>query len=352
MTTDPPRAVSGACRPVLEVEGLSVDLALPAGQLHAVSDVSFTVGAGETMCLVGESGCGKTMTSLALMKLLPLQARVAARVLRLDSRDLLDLDARQMNALRGDRIALICQDPMTSLNPVYTVGDQLEEVYLRHRRAGRAEARARAEYLLARVGIAAPKLRLSQYPHQLSGGLRQRMVIAMALMCGPALLIADEPTTALDVTVQAEILRLFADLQREFNLGILLITHDLGVVARIGHRVAVMYGGRIVERGTVTEVFSAPQHPYTRGLLDCLPTPESARREARLGAIPGIVPSLIGRQCGCNFRNRCPTAMPRCGADDIAMHELGPDRGYRCLLPPQPAGRDAAPVRRYEGAAG
>jgi peptide/nickel transport system ATP-binding protein len=327
--------------PVLEVEGLSVELDLPTGRLHAVSDVSFAIPAGETLCLVGESGCGKTMTSLALMRLLPREARLAARALRFEGRDLLTLGARGMNALRGDRIALICQDPMTSLNPVYTVGNQLEECYLRHRRAGRAEARERAEELLARVDVAAPRLRLSQYPHQLSGGLRQRMVIAMALMCQPALLIADEPTTALDVTVQAEILRLFADLQREFNLAILLISHDLGVVARIGHHVAVMYGGRIVERGPVAEVFGAPQHPYTRGLLDCLPVSGMARREDRLGAIPGRVPSLIGRQEGCNFRNRCAEAMPDCAAGHILMRALGGDRGYRCLLPPAAAGRQS-----------
>jgi peptide/nickel transport system ATP-binding protein len=332
---------------VLEVEGLSVELAVPSGRLHAVSEASFAVHAGETLCLVGESGCGKTMTALTLMRLLPRNARVSARVLRLEGRDLLSLDNRAMNALRGDRIALICQDPMTSLNPVYTVGNQLEECYLRHRRAGRAEARERAEDLLVKVGIASPKMRLAQYPHQLSGGLRQRMVIAMALMCQPALLIADEPTTALDVTVQAEILQLFADLQHEFNLGILLITHDLGVVARIGHQVAVMYGGRIVEQGPVAALFGAPQHPYTRGLLDCLPVQGAARRQDRLGAIPGRVPALIGPQHGCNFRNRCAAAMPECGAGEIAMHEFDAGRGYRCLLPPAAAGRlPQAPAAR------
>jgi peptide/nickel transport system ATP-binding protein len=325
--------------PVLEVEGLSVDLAVPSGRLHAVNDASFAVHAGETVCLVGESGSGKTMTSLALMRLLPHNAQVTARTLRLEGRDLLGLSNRAMNALRGDRIALICQDPMTSLDPVYTIGNQLEECYRRHRRAGRAEARERASDLLARVGIAAPRLRLAQYPHELSGGLRQRMVIAMALMCSPALLIADEPTTALDVTVQADILRLFADLQREFNLALLLITHDLGVVARVGHRVAVMYGGRIVEHGPVAEVFGTPQHPYTRGLLDCLPVPGTAQHLDRLDTIPGIVPSLIGRRAGCNFRNRCAAATPECATGEIALRDLGIDRGFRCLLPPDKAGR-------------
>jgi peptide/nickel transport system ATP-binding protein len=330
---------AAASTPVLEVEGLSVDLAVPSGMLHAVSDVSFAVRAGETVCLVGESGSGKTMTSLALMRLLPHHADIAARALRLEGRDVLELKARAMNALRGDRIALICQDPMTSLNPVYTIGSQLEECYRRHRRAGRAEARERATELLTKVGIAGPTARLAQYPHELSGGLRQRVVIAMALMCSPALLIADEPTTALDVTVQADILRLFAELQREFNLALLLITHDLGVVARVGHRVAVMYGGRIVEHGSVTEVFNTPQHPYTRGLLDCLPVQGADICQERLGAIPGIVPSLIGRRQGCSFRNRCAAAMPQCEIGDIAMRELAPERGFRCLLPPDVGGR-------------
>ncbi|HVV94077.1 MAG TPA: ABC transporter ATP-binding protein [Hyphomicrobiales bacterium] len=329
--------------PVLEAEGLSVTLDVPAGRLHAVSDIDLAVHAGETLCLVGESGCGKSMTALALMKLLPRRGKLAARRLTLEGRDLLPLGERAMNALRGERIGLISQDPMTALNPVYTIGNQLEEIHRRHRGGSRAAARERAEYLLSRVGIASPGMRLGQYPHQLSGGLRQRMLIAAALMCGPALLIADEPTTALDVTVQAEILRLFADLQREFRLALVLITHDLGVVARIGHQVAVMYGGRVVETGTVAEVFRAPHHPYTRGLMDCIPAP-GARREARLGAIPGIVEPAIGERAGCGFRNRCVRAQPDCGVGDIHFRPLGTGHAYRCLLPPDAALARPRPV--------
>ncbi len=271
--------------PVLEVAGLTVDIDVPAGELHAVSGVDFHVGRGETFCLVGESGCGKTITALAAMRLLPRRARMAAQRLALDGADLLALDTKAFSRLRGDRMAMIFQDPMTSLNPVYTIGNQLAEVYVRHRKGGRREARERAMHLLDRVGIMAPAARLGQYPHQLSGGLRQRMMIAMALMCEPALIIADEPTTALDVTVQAQILHLLADLQRELNMALVLITHDLGVVARLADRVAVMYAGRIVETGTADEVFSHPTHPYTRGLLDCIPQPGRTERGARLGSI-------------------------------------------------------------------
>jgi peptide/nickel transport system ATP-binding protein len=330
---------------LLQVDGLSVDIEVPAGTLHAVSDVSFAVAPGETFCVVGESGCGKTITSLALMRLLPRRAKLRARAIAFEGRDLQSLSERDMAALRGDRMGMIFQDPMTSLNPVYTIGDQLEEVYLRHRKASRREARARAEYLLDRVGIMAPKVRLAQFPHQLSGGLRQRMMIAMTLMCGPALLIADEPTTALDVTVQVQILQLLADLQREFKVALILITHNLGVVARIADRVAIMYGGRIVETGTAEEVFAQPRHPYTQGLLDCIPGHGATGRNSRLGSIPGIVPSLIGESRGCSFRNRCGYATAICAEGEIALRELSPGRGYRCVLP------SPLPAQRGEGGA-
>jgi peptide/nickel transport system ATP-binding protein len=318
--------------PVLEVKGLTVDIGVPAGTLHAVSGVDFHVGRGETFCLVGESGCGKTISALAAMRLLPKRARMRATRVALEGTDLLALDSRAFARLRGDRMAMIFQDPMTSLNPVYTIANQLTEVYVRHGKGGRGEARDRAAYLLDRVGIMAPAARLSQYPHQLSGGLRQRMMIAMALMCEPALIIADEPTTALDVTVQAQILHLLADLQREFNMALILITHDLGVVARLADRVAVMYAGRIVETGTAAEVFARPTHPYTRGLLDCIPRPGVTERGRPLGSIAGMVPSLIGDVAGCMFRNRCSLAEARCTEGEIAIRDLGPGRGVRCVL--------------------
>jgi len=317
---------------VLHVNGLSVDIDTPAGPLHAVSDVSFGVASGETLCLVGESGCGKTMTALALMRLLPRRAAVRSGTVMFEARDLLSLSDTDVAALRGDRLGMIFQDPMTSLNPVFTIGEQLTEVYRRHRNTGRKEARERAEYLLQRIGIMSPALRLSQYPHELSGGLRQRMMIAMALMCGPSLIIADEPTTALDVTVQAQILRLLVELQREFRMALILITHNLGVVARVADRVAVMYGGRIVEAGRAADVFARPTHPYTRGLLACVPLPGRSKQHGRLGSIPGLVPSLIGDEVrGCAFRNRCDHAQAACAAD-IAVHDVAPDHAVRCVL--------------------
>ena len=317
---------------VLDVAGLSVEIAVPAGTLHAVRDVDFHVDEGETLCIVGESGCGKTITSLAVMRLLPRRATMTARHVSLEGVDLTGLSERQIAAIRGDRMGMIFQDPMTSLNPVYTIGNQLEEVFLRHGKGTRREARERAAYLLERVGIMSPDLRLGQFPHELSGGLRQRMMIAMTLMCEPTLIVADEPTTALDVTVQAQILQLLADLQREFRMALILITHDLGVVARIADRVAVMYAGRIVETGTAEEIFAAPMHPYTQGLLECIPVPGRTQTGDRLGSIPGLVPSLIGETSGCMFRNRCAYASDGCATGEIALSELGPGRAYRCVL--------------------
>ncbi|NDA46104.1 MAG: ABC transporter ATP-binding protein [Alphaproteobacteria bacterium] len=325
-------SVPNTDQPLLQVQGLSVDLSVPAGALHAVQAIDFSVKAGETFCIVGESGCGKTMTSLALMRLLPRNASLTAQKLTFEGRDLLSLSDNQMAELRGDRLGMIFQDPMTSLNPVYTIGNQMEEVYLRHRKASRKEARERAEYMLQRVGIMSPALRLQQFPHQLSGGLRQRVMIAMTLMCEPKLIIADEPTTALDVTVQVQILQLLQRLQQEFGMAIILITHNLGIVARMADRLAVMYAGKIVETGTGTDVFRHPHHPYTQGLLRCMPTHASHTGERRLGSIPGLVPSLIGEIKGCSFRNRCDQAHSACAQADLTLREASPGHFYRCLL--------------------
>jgi peptide/nickel transport system ATP-binding protein len=321
--------------PVLEVEGLGVDIATPRGPLRAVRDVSFHVKRGETLCIVGESGCGKSITSLAVMSLLPAAATRRATKLALLGEDLLKASGKRVNALRGNRMAMIFQEPMTALNPAYTIGNQLMEVHLLHRGGGAAKARERAIELLGKVGIASAAERLEQYPHQLSGGLRQRVMIAMALMCGPELLIADEPSTALDVTIQAQILRLLADLQKDLGIAMVLITHDLGVVARIAHRVAVMYAGEIVEEGTAERVFASPRHPYTRGLISCIPVPGRTERGGRLGTIAGVVPSLIGEIRGCSFRERCRYAQPEC-AGAVPLRRRG-EHHWRCIHEELPA---------------
>lgn len=320
---------------ILDVDGLTVDIPVAAGMLHAVRDVSFTVRRGETLCIVGESGCGKSLTSLAIMGLLPRKAIRTARKLSFEGVALDGLSERRMGDLRGNRMAMIFQEPMTSLNPSYTIGNQLEEMLKRHRKASTREARERAIFLLEKVGITSAASRLSQYPHQLSGGLRQRVMIAMTLMCDPDLLMADEPTTALDVTIQAQILLLLADLQREFNMGLILITHDLGIVARVADRVAVMYAGQIVESGTVKQIFENPTHPYTQGLLECIPIPGKTPPGAHLGSIPGIVPALVGEQRGCGFAERCGYAETECAARAVDFR-AAPDAGhvYRCVLTP------------------
>jgi len=315
---------------LLQVENLSVDIGTSAGALHAVRDISFSVKRGETLCIVGESGCGKSMTSLAVMGLLPRQAKRRARQLIFSGEDLTRKTAGELNALRGNRMAMIFQEPMTALNPAYTIGDQLMEGYRRHKRAGAAEARERAVFLLDKVGIAAAGDRLGQYPHQLSGGLRQRIMIAMALMCGPELVIADEPTTALDVTIQAQILRLLAELREELGIALILITHDLGVVARIADRVAVMYAGEIIEQGGAANIFGDPRHPYTRGLIDCIPLPGKTRPGEKLGVIPGVVPSLLGKIEGCTFRDRCAHAEARCST--VAPARQSGNHLWRCIL--------------------
>ena len=330
--------------PLLEVEGLRVRF---GNGTEAVRGISLQVARGETHCLVGESGCGKSVTSLAVMNLLARGAVRTAEAIRFEGREMAGLSEREMGKLRGDSLAMIFQEPMTSLNPAYTVGSQMAEVFVRHRGASRAEALERAAFLLGRVGITAPGMRLAQYPHQLSGGLRQRVMIAMALMCEPKLLIADEPTTALDVTVQAQILRLLQELQGELGLGILLITHDLGLVARMAQRVSVMYAGRVVESGPVAELFGQPTHPYTHGLLACVPVPGKVKRGDPLGSIPGTVPKIGPGFQGCAFRERCAQAMPQCATGEVPEQTTGGQttgagHRYACHLPADWTARAAA----------
>ncbi len=324
---------------LLVVKGLKVDIPLAAGMLHAVRGVDFSVDRGQTLSLVGESGCGKSLSVLAVMNLLPRKAQWRAERVTLDGRDLTDLSEREMADLRGSSMAMIFQEPMTALNPCYTIGNQLEEALLRHQNVARHEARERAVFLLEKVGITAASSRLRQYPHQLSGGLRQRVMIAMGLMCGPPMLIADEPTTALDVTIQAQILSLLASLQKEFEMGLIIITHDLGVVARVADKVAVMYCGLVVETGEGVELFENPLHPYTQGLLASIPIPGKTKPGEKLGSIPGMVPTPIGEQKGCVFRNRCAHAFEACLDQQVGLRELSPGRFYRCLLSPEDAAR-------------
>ena len=315
---------------LLEVEKLSVDIRLSDGILHAVSGVSFSLERGETLAIVGESGSGKSMTSLALMNLLPKRAERCADRLEFDGIDLIKAPESRMRSLRGNRMAMIFQEPMTSLNPSYTIGNQLTEALRCHRSVSVSEARERAVRLLEKVGIPGANRRLNQYPHQLSGGLRQRVMIAMALMCGPDLIIADEPTTALDVTIQAQILHLLAELKKELGMAMILISHDLGVVARVADKIAVMYAGEVVESGAARPLFRTPRHPYTRGLLNCIPVPGRTAPGTPLGAIPGQLPNLIGPQQGCAFRDRCAFAAPEC-AGDIPFVTVGPEHRMRCV---------------------
>jgi peptide/nickel transport system ATP-binding protein len=315
---------------LLEIEGLEVGF---GSRTAAVRGTSLTVERGETHCLVGESGCGKSVTALAVMNLLARGGYRRASRMSFQGEDLLKLNDRGMARLRGNAMAMIFQEPMTSLNPAYTVGSQMTEVLRRHKGTSQRAATDRAADLLARVGITAPGLRLGQFPHQLSGGLRQRVMIAMALMCDPQLLIADEPTTALDVTVQAQILRLLAELQRDLGLGMLLITHDLGIVARVATRVSVMYAGEVVESAATAQLFADPRHPYTQGLLRCVPVPGKQSPDEPLGSIPGTVPRIGPGFEGCGFRERCSFADATC-ARAVPRHTAAPGHDYLCRLAP------------------
>jgi peptide/nickel transport system ATP-binding protein len=308
-----PETRQAADQPVLSVEDLRTVFRTEEGELAAVDGVSFHLDRREVVSIVGESGCGKSMTSLSIMRLLPAGARPSGSVL-FRGRDLLGLEEGAMRHIRGSEISMIFQEPMTSLNPVLTVGEQIAESVMLHKRVGGRVALDRAEEMLSLVGIPEPRQRLGEYPHQLSGGMRQRVMIAIALACDPALLIADEPTTALDVTIQAQIIELLVELRHRLDTTILLITHDLGVVAELADRVLVMYAGRIVEEGTTLEIFDDPRHPYTRGLMQAIPrlVADPAPEKARLAEIPGTVPALSDLPDGCRFAPRCLFARPRC----------------------------------------
>jgi oligopeptide/dipeptide ABC transporter ATP-binding protein len=318
-----------ADEPLLRVEHLTTVFDLPGGAVPAVDDISFEIRAGETLGLVGESGSGKSVTALSIMRLVQPPGRVAGGRLLFKGRDLATLDERAMRCVRGADIALIFQEPMTALNPVFTIGDQIAETLRVHGRASRADAIAKAVDLLEAVRIPDAASRVRDYPHQLSGGMRQRVLIAMALACRPALVIADEPTTALDVTIQAEILDLLRDMKSRFQLSLLLITHDLGVVAGTADRVAVMYAGRIVETGPVRALFQHPSHPYTRGLLASIPGGTPGQR---LKAIDGSVPRLGALPPGCAFGPRCPDRFEPCATAPPADYPVGSDHTAKCYL--------------------
>jgi peptide/nickel transport system ATP-binding protein len=313
--------------PMLAVEGLQTRFYTRAGTVKAVDGVSFTLGRGETLAIVGESGCGKSVTALSLMRLVAdPPGRIVAGSVRLEGTELLALDEAAMRRVRGKLISMIFQEPMTSLNPVMTIGRQIGESLVLHEGLSRNAALGRAVELLQLVGIPEPAQRAREYPHQLSGGMRQRAMIAMALACRPRVLIADEPTSALDVTIQAQILELIGRLQRSLGTAMIMITHDLGVVAEIAERVIVMYAGRKVEEAPVGELFARPLHPYTRGLMNSIP-----RGAARLQEIPGIVPALSNLPPGCAFAPRCPQASPKCTSKEIPYEEKRPGHWAACL---------------------
>ena len=318
--------------PLLAIEDLRVEFKTEQGPARAVDGVSFALMPGETVCLVGESGCGKSVTALSIMGLIPRTSASTTGRVTFNGHEMLALDDRTLADLRGDRLAMIFQEPMTSLNPAFTIGSQLIEVLVRHRGKTSAEARAAALAMLRHVRIPGPETRIDDFPHRLSGGMRQRVMIAMALLCQPALLIADEPTTALDVTIQAQVLDLMRALRAEMRTAILLITHDLGVVAEMADRVIVMYAGQVVEEGTVDAIFSMPQHPYTVGLMGAVASLEG-RRE-RLPAIDGLVPAATEMPAGCRFAARCPFADAQCTAAAPPLIEVTAGHRSRCWKVP------------------
>jgi oligopeptide/dipeptide ABC transporter ATP-binding protein len=335
---------------LLEVIDLMTHFQTREGLVRAVDGVKFYLDRGELLGLVGESGCGKSITALSIMRLIGAPGKIVAGEILFENRDLLKLSNAEMRNVRGDDIAMIFQDPMTSLNPVFTVGEQIAEALRLHRNLSRRDARAAAVAAMREVSIPDPELRANDYPHQLSGGMRQRVMIAMALACDPKLLIADEPTTALDVTIQAQILELLDHLRKTRELAVLLITHDLGVVAEVADRVAVMYTGKIVEESPVDELFARPKHPYTEGLLRSVPklTAKDVVKQERLQTIEGMVPRPNALPPGCHFEPRCPYAMPRCREGEIPLYPAGEGVVVRCVLydPSMPHGQSLSERRR------
>ena len=337
--------------PLLELENLHTFFYTDNGVAQAVDGVSFAVGVGETVGVVGESGCGKSVTALSILRLVRPPGRIEpGSVMRFEGRDLMTLDEREMQHIRGNRIAMVFQEPMTALNPVFTIGDQIGEVGRVHAGMNKRESLAKAVEMLKLVGIPAPEQRVGEYPHQLSGGMRQRVVIAMALVMNPALVIADEPTTALDVTIQAQILELLADLTRRLGTSVLLITHDLGVVAENCARVIVMYAGEVVEEAATADLFARAHHPYTEGLLGAMP--RVGGEKDRLATIPGTVPAPTNWPEGCRFRDRCPYSWERCETEHPPLYQIAGGHTSRCHLAEQPARREHPhpPIAAQRGA--
>jgi oligopeptide/dipeptide ABC transporter ATP-binding protein len=315
---------------LLQVENLVLSFKTADGKLSAVRGVSFSVNKGETLCIVGESGCGKSITSLSIMRLLPSNGEITSGSIQFKGRDLSTLAPEEVRKIRGNDISMIFQEPMTALNPVFTVGYQIREPLMIHKGLSKKQAHQEGIELLKQVGIPSPEERMQQYPHELSGGMRQRVMIAMALACHPELLIADEPTTALDVTIQAQILDMIDDLKQKFNMGVVLITHDMGVVAEVADRVMVMYAGEKVEEADVQTLFNNPQHPYTKGLLRSVPNVDD--REHKLEPIPGTLPSLQDEIIGCRFQERCEQAMDKCLTQSPDTFKVKNGHTVRCWL--------------------
>jgi oligopeptide/dipeptide ABC transporter ATP-binding protein len=317
-------------KPLLEVCSLSTHFFTEEGVVRAVENVSFEIHSGEILGLVGESGCGKSVTGLSILKLIPIPpGRIVNGEILFDGKRLLELEEKEMERVRGNEISMIFQEPMTSLNPVFTIGDQIMEAILLHQGGIKTEARKRTIEILDRVRIPSPEIRVDAYPHQLSGGMRQRAMIAMALSCQPKLLIADEPTTALDVTIQSQVLHLLKEIQREMGMAVMLITHDLGVVAEIADQVAVMYAGRILEYGPIEAIFEQVRHPYTKGLMQSIPLLEE--KKSRLNAIPGQVPNPMDLPVGCKFHPRCYLMIEECKKEEPPLFKVNGDHFSRCI---------------------